>query len=53
METRLQEYEKSEQRELSEYEKEREMLLLAEKDVVNYLYKQVEIVEEKDISAEE
>lgn len=53
LETRLQEYEKSGQRELSEYEKEREMLLLAEKDAVNYLYKQVEIVEEKDISVEE
>lgn len=53
METRLQEYEESEQIKLSEYEREREMLLLAEKDVVNYLYKQVEIVEKKGIPAEE
>ena len=48
METRLQDYEESAKTELSEYEKERRMILLSEEDVVNYLYKQIEVIEEPE-----
>lgn len=48
MKTRLKDYEESERIELSEYEKERRMILLSEEDVVNYLYKQIEVVEKSE-----